>query len=1404
MKGYFQILLVVCILSFLHNQTVLAQCNSAGGYDYGNLSPTTSWQTRSIVYGGDYMEFTGVAGQTYTFSFCNGGGSSSFDTQITITQTDGTPIAGAYTDDDCGLQSELDWECTANGTYRVYVTEYNCQSNFISSTLAYRVSIPKPGSDCSNPVTVNSYPYNDVNTTCGAGDTYNDQCTVWYGNGEEDMVYELTIATTGNYQINLTNTDGDGYVGWFLKNNANCAVATCLDQQVSGAGNSANGVYNFTAAGTYYLVITADGFYAGSCTAYSLSIYPVSCVATTYAGYTDVASLPYSNTGVTTNGNNLTSGNMISCGDASYLAGSDDLYRFIPAATGNVTIDLTNASATDASIMLYQGCPTTGDGGVCVTTDQSNAGTTRTICAAVNAGSPYFLVVDRATASTLNYDIAISAPVAASSGGTCADPVVIPSLPYDVDGETTACFGNNYDNNSTGSCGSSYESGEDKVYELTVTEAKCIQITIDNANESAGFQVYSGCPNAVGSTCLGSFYANSSCSISSSATGSTGDPVTTTVDIDNCVPDAATILTADVDLSYSSAATCATNFYMQLGLLTQSEQNYGVWNYPICSGNYDYTSSLVGLYPKDRLFKAIAYNSSGLTETVTVNMTANFTYTNEPALVTLPGAGTYYIVVQTDATGDYNTGFDILVEDYGSAPSNDDPCSAQQLSLGVQTSGDNTCATGNNEPSSPGAWTNGNLNTVWYKATAPASGELRIKTFTNTLWDTQIALYSGACGAGLTLVSANDDLALCGGTQDYNSELVATGLTAGDVYYIAVDGFGEQAGSFSVVVIDDATQSMPTVAGQECSSANPVCSTTGSTGDPGYQGIGNICNHSGGGACGLSDGRGEFASTWYRIDIAAAGNLRFTIAANNADPSTSSRDGSYYEWSMWKIAGAGSTTCAGIQGGAAPVACKSSGYLSDVTGMYNGYNGGTPAGVHAAYDGDVAYCGSDPGICFSAFESALAVTAGDAYLLNIINWNENSGFSLDFSESAGGLINYSTTEVVWTGGNGDDEWHHADNWGGCAIPSSTIDAVVAPSSSNQPVLDNSHGDGEVKNLYISGGASLDIISGKALDVYGDFENYGELDFNANSTVNMLGTANQTIGGDLIADNKLGNLTINKTAGAVDLAAELEMGGNFTTSSTTSDFDANSFKMNIAGNVNLAASSFTPGAQGVMELDGTGTNTLTTNGNHLNQLTIDKTSGEIDLADELELDSSLFIESGTLDVTGSNHDIKIYNDGSWINGGGSFTYNAGTVHFLGDANQNVFNATQHFYTVIVNQGTPVTVTLKDSVVIHGDLQLLSGAMDVSTDNSPVNAKGNWIVNGGTFTPRNGKVYFSGSATQLVNVSALTPTLNTADFNFYDVEIDGTDVRFYSKSDQYKLNVQNDLQINTGKTLKLYDE
>lgn len=121
---------------------------------------------------------------------------------------------------------------------------------------------------------------------------------------------------------------------------------------------------------------------------------------------------------------------------------------------------------------------------------------------------------------------------------------------------------------------------------------------------------------------------------------------------------------------------------------------------------------------------------------------------------------------------------------------NDHFASAYSISgLSGSTSGTNVGAT--KESGEPNHAGNSGGTSVWWRWTAPSSGEATIDTFGST-FDTLLAVYTGTSVSSLSAIASNDDAG-----SSLQSRVIFP-ATAGTVYRIAVDGYGGATGSIQL------------------------------------------------------------------------------------------------------------------------------------------------------------------------------------------------------------------------------------------------------------------------------------------------------------------------------------------------------------------------------------------------------------------------------------------------------------------------------------------------------------------------------------------------------------------------------------------------------------------------------
>jgi PKD repeat protein len=227
-KFLFFAILTTLMLNF--NSKVFAVCS--GATLAGAISPNGAWQTISVNTYRYYTFVSTYPGETFIFSFCDGGGSNSVDTQIEIYDNAGNPIAGFYNDDFCGLGSEVVFVSPSSGTFRIGIYRYNCSSTVTAAGILAYCTLPPPTvQDCLGAVPLCTSTYSTTNSYVGTGNYPNEIPTTGGcpGNcmmsGERnDVWYTFTPTTSGTTSFNITPVQSSDDYDWAVYDitNYNC------------------------------------------------------------------------------------------------------------------------------------------------------------------------------------------------------------------------------------------------------------------------------------------------------------------------------------------------------------------------------------------------------------------------------------------------------------------------------------------------------------------------------------------------------------------------------------------------------------------------------------------------------------------------------------------------------------------------------------------------------------------------------------------------------------------------------------------------------------------------------------------------------------------------------------------------------------------------------------------------------------------------------------------------------------------------------------------------------------------------------------------------------------------------------------------------------------------------------
>jgi gliding motility-associated-like protein len=273
--------------------------------------------------------------------------------------------------------------------------------------------------------------------------------------------------------------------------------------------------------------------------------------------------------------------------------------------------------------------------------------------------------------------------------------------------------------------------------------------------------------------------------------------------------------------------------------------------------------------------------------------------------------------------------------------------------------------------SSPTCWT-GNLpsHDVWFSFTAVAQAINIIVDGTNgggTLYQPQVAVYTGTCNpfnfweVGCTQFTA---------TNNGYANLYISGLTIGQLYYIVVDGYNNNTGTFKLCLNNF---NPPAAPGQDCVNGAWLCNKDAIT----QQALVGAGVYETAGTC-LDDpytGPTDKNSIWYKWVCATSGPITFSI-----DPLIPLDD---IDWVFYELPGGSCANRIALR-------CNSSSCVG-ATGLQVG-----SANINI-------YPGCN-GIANELWCSPVDMVAGRTYGLLINNWTDasvglNNGFTLTFGGS---------------------------------------------------------------------------------------------------------------------------------------------------------------------------------------------------------------------------------------------------------------------------------------------------------------------------------------------------------------------------------------------------------------------
>ncbi|MBL3655371.1 T9SS type A sorting domain-containing protein [Fulvivirga sediminis] len=314
-------------------------------------------------------------------------------------------------------------------------------------------------------------------------------------------------------------------------------------------------------------------------------------------------------------------------------------------------------------------------------------------------------------------------------------------------------------------------------------------------------------------------------------------------------------------------------------------------------------------------------------------------------------------------------------------------------------------------------------------------------------------------------------------------------------------------------------------------------------------------------------------------------------------------------------------------------------------------------------------------------------------------------------------------------------------------------------------INNSSGVSMVSNLTV--GNALNLQSGNlsvgnnTLTLDDGIMGTGTVSVTANSNIVLNGNNSSDIF-PFLGSPSFNNFTLNRAGGSVTFDGEVTINGTLTLTNGNLIFKDQTLNLNgTLSNVNglLSANS-----SSILEVRGSsnfGSLAFSTDGNVLNELTIDRANGEVDLIGTLNIANTLNLQQGTFDNTNGtltfNNGTNVFKNSTATLTGNSpeivspSTYNVtytGASQISGAELPSSLNEND-LGDLTINSAE--TVTLSQSLQVNGNITLESGVLSIGANTLSV--QGDWIRNNGSLANYSGMILFDGNTTIS---AASTPT------------------------------------------------
>ena len=239
-------------------------CRACPFWNFGLLYPGDEWETHeSALLAGECKVYRFVleAGETYRFSFCNGGGTADFDT--VLQGTDGLCHVAAFNDDSCGTLSEIEYTSGVTGYFYLQVRDAAAAGGHY--TLAYR-RVASAGGDPEATCTECPDYDADLGYPTTSWQTVND--SILSGGCR---TYRFNLLGGHTYRFTTCEPDSGGSAAFDTVLDSTNTSQACYDGPSNDDACGTGSTLEFTPRFAQYVTITVRGFDLAAWGSFSLA-----------------------------------------------------------------------------------------------------------------------------------------------------------------------------------------------------------------------------------------------------------------------------------------------------------------------------------------------------------------------------------------------------------------------------------------------------------------------------------------------------------------------------------------------------------------------------------------------------------------------------------------------------------------------------------------------------------------------------------------------------------------------------------------------------------------------------------------------------------------------------------------------------------------------------------------------------------------------------------------------------------------------------------------------------------------------------------------------------------------------------------------------------------------------------